>query len=94
MRTRDRWYTHPTSSPSHCSPASDEDIPDQELHSTLNVADYMPSLWLNWPSKVVYQELFVLPEAKNLRSVCGEDFLPNLYGVRPVGSDQGINSAP
>jgi orotidine-5'-phosphate decarboxylase len=28
-------------------------------------------------------------EAKNLRSVCGQDFLLVCPGVRPVGSDQG-----
>ena len=66
-----------------------EDILTQELHSTLNVADYTVAM-----AKLAQQSglsgIVCSPqEARSLRSVCGEDFLLICPGVRPVGSDQG-----
>jgi orotidine-5'-phosphate decarboxylase len=66
-----------------------ETILTQELHSTLNVADYTVAMAKLAQHSGLSGIVCSPQEAKNLRSVCGEDFLLICPGVRPVGSDKG-----
>lgn len=66
-----------------------EDSLTQELHSTLNVADYTVAMAKLAQHSGLSGIVCSPQEAKTLRSVCGQDFLLICPGVRPVGSDKG-----